>query len=351
MIDPEIREAMGMISDSAGGIVRRGDLSRIRKLRYTSPGFDRAVWQEMCDMGWPALRVPVSDGGAGLGMLPYCALVEELGRGLVPEPLVSVILATAFLKGDALARQLSGERLALAAWQEKRGSIAPEDPLALEGGKISATKIYVPLAKGADDFVVIGADGAAVVAADAPGVAMTSRETQDGGNVATVIIRSEPAEPLFVDPVPALAEASLATSAYLLGLSEAALDMTVAHLKTRVQFGKTIGNFQILQHMAVDMKLEAALTRACIEDAAARWDREGPTIDAQAAISRTRLRAARAVGKISRDAIQLHGGIGFTDEHDISLYLRKAIVASSHYGSVAAHRASYAKFKPMSEEV
>ncbi|MEO1988987.1 MAG: acyl-CoA dehydrogenase family protein [Martelella sp.] len=350
MIDVETREAMEMIRDSAGGVASREEFSRIRKLRYTNPGFERAVWREMCEMGWPAMRVAEADGGLGLGMLHYCALVEEMGRGLVPEPLVSAVLATSFLKGDALANQLSGERLALPAWQDSRGSLAPDAPLSRDGGNVSAEKLYVPFAAGADDFVVIGSDAAALVAADAPGVTVTSHETQDGGNMASVVIRSAPAKPVDADPAAPLAEASLAASAYLLGVAESALDMTVAYLKTRTQFGKAIGSFQILQHMAVDLKLEGVLLRACIEDAAARWDREGPTRAARAAVLRTRVRAVRASGKITRDAIQLHGGIGFTDEHDIGLFLRKAIVVASHYGSAEARQAGYAKLQSVSEE-
>lgn len=349
MIDPDIRESMDMIRESAGGIVGE-DLTRVRGLRYTAPGFDRAVWREICDMGWPALRVSEAEGGAGLGMLPYCALAEELGRGLLPEPLIPASLAAAFLKDEALARHLSGERLVLPAWQDSRGALGPETPLALKDGKLTATKLYVPMAAGADDFLVIGTDGAALVAADAPGVTVTAQETQDGGTLATVAFADAPAERIAIDPTPALAEATLASSAYLLGLMEAALDMTVAYLKTRVQFGKTIGTFQILQHMAVDLKLETTLTRACVEDAAERWDREGPTPANLAGVSRTRIRAARAAAKVTRDCIQLHGGIGFTDEHDIGLYLRKAMAEAGRFGSIDAHRARYATLKPVGEE-
>lgn len=351
MIDPEVRESMEMIRDSAGGIAGSGDLSRVRGLRFTEPGYDRTVWQDMCDMGWPALRVPESEGGAGLGMLPYCALAEELGRGLVPEPFISAVLATSFLKGEDLARQISGDALYLPAWQDDRASAAPLAPLDVTSGTVTCVKRYVPQAAGADAFVLIGTDAIAVVPAQAPGVTVRPEATQDGGSMATVTVRAAPADRVPTDPTPALAEACLATSAYLLGMIDAALAMTVAYLKTRVQFGKTIGNFQILQHMAVDMKLEAALTRACIENAASRWDREGATAGSAAAIARTSVRARCSAMKVTRDAVQLHGGIGYTDEHDIGLYLRKAMVVASQQGGVHAHRTIYSNLQSKREEV
>ena len=168
--------------------------------------------------------------------------------------------------------------------------------------------------------------------------------------MATVVFENAEAMAIDVNPAPALAEATLATSAYLLGLMDAALEMTVDYLKTRVQFGRTISNFQVLQHMAVDLKLETQVTRASVEDAALRWDRYGPTPETYAAVSRTKARASQAALKLTRDVIQLHGGIGFTDEHDIGLYLRKTIVTGAQFGSADCHRANYARLKPLEEE-
>lgn len=348
MIDPDILSSMEMVRESARGIVG-GDLRRVRALRYQRPGFDRANWREMCDMGWPALRLPEEKGGVGFGMLPYCALAEELGRGLVPEPLIPAALAAALLDGPALDAHLSGERLVLPAWQDHRGAVGPQAPLEIADGRVTAEKLHVPAAPGADDFLVIGPAGAVLVAADAPGVTVTPESTQDGGQVARVRFEATPGRLIDADPAPALAEAALASGAYLLGLMDAALDITVAYLKTRVQFGKIIGSFQILQHMAVDLKLECELTRASVEAAATQWDREGPTPAARAAVSRAKARAADAALKVTRDCIQLHGGIGFTDEHDIGLYLRKAMATAPQFGAAAAHRAEHLRLNPIGE--
>jgi alkylation response protein AidB-like acyl-CoA dehydrogenase len=350
MLDEDILSAIEMIRDSAQGITTPGDLTRIRKLRYQTPGFDRAVWGEICDLGWPALRIPETQGGVGLGLLASAALAEELGRGLLPEPLIPAALAAALLKDEALEQQLSGEVLVIPAWQDSRGTLAPDEPLSIKEGKLTATKLYVPMGAGADAFLVIGAGQVALVKADAPGVSVETATTQDGGNLVTVRFDNAPCEAWDADASPALAEATLATAAYCLGLMQTALKMTVAYLKDRVQFGKTIGQFQILQHMAVDMALEIEVSRASIEQAASLWDETGPTPAALAAISRAKARASSAVLKVTRDAVQLHGGIGFTDEHDIGLCLRKAMVQAASFGGAKQHRARFAQLKPLSEK-
>jgi len=352
MIDADILSSIEMIRDSARGIASQGDFSRVRRLRYTSPGFDRTVWSEMCALGWPALRLSEEKGGVGLGLLAYAALAEELGRGLVPEPIIPALLASAFLEGDALESHLTGKELIIPAWQDARGTVAPLRPLSLTDGRVTQNKLYVPMADGADAFLVVGVDQSALVKASAPGVKIETAGTQDGGNFATVRFENAPCEIIHSgDPTAALAEASLATAAYLLGVMQAATEMTVSYLKTRVQFGKPIAQFQILQHMAVDMRLEVEVSAASIEQAASQWDNEGPTPAARAAISRAKARASSAAMKVTRDAIQLHGGIGFTDEHDIGLCLRKAMVASTLFGNAKAHRSNFGQLRPLVEEV
>lgn len=337
-------EELRMIRDSAQAIVPAADLSRIRGLRFTQPGWDRSTWSEICALGWPALRLPEDKGGIGLDMPSYCVLAEELGRGLVPEPLIDASLAAALLDGDDLADQLEGDRLILPAWQECRDTIAPETRIT--GATITTRKVHVPA--GADAFLVLGPDNALLVDAHAKGVTIQTHQTQDGAAHTTVTFDSAKGRPIDAEPTNALAEATLATAAYLLGLIDAALDVTVAYLRTRTQFGKTIGSFQILQHMAVDLKLDCILTRASIEDAARRWT--GPTPTNLAAVSRAKARAAQSAMKVTRDCIQLHGGIGFTDEHDIGLYLRKALVIAPRFGSAKAHRARFADLTLIAEE-
>src|SRR5579863_9867062 len=117
-------ESLRMIRDSAAGLApRTGDLRRIRALRWVEPGFDREVWRQMCEMGWPGLMVSEDDGGSGLGVQEFCALTEVLGASLMPEPLIPAAFAAILLPGAHLGPVLSGERIVLPAWQEKPHSI------------------------------------------------------------------------------------------------------------------------------------------------------------------------------------------------------------------------------------
>ncbi|MBU8542433.1 MULTISPECIES: acyl-CoA dehydrogenase family protein [Roseomonadaceae] len=329
-----------MIRDSAAAIAPRGaDLSRVRALRFTRPGFDPAVWREMGEMGWIGLRVAEDAGGIGLGMAEYVALAEEMGRELVPEPLVQGILAAALLEGcgDAagLAALLEGKALPLTAWQETPDTlVAP--------GSAQAPRLFLPMAAGASGFLLpVRKDGGMALhaAEGTPEIV----ETQDGGHYGT--LRPEQGARLGTLPAGlldrALDEAALATAAMLLGVMEGAFAMTLDYLRTRQQFGKPIGSFQALQHRAVDLKIQIALTRASVEAAAATLD-AGATEDARrAAVSRAKHRAAEAALLVTREAVQMHGAIGYTDEYDVGLYLRKAMVLAHQFGSPSLHRRRY----------
>jgi alkylation response protein AidB-like acyl-CoA dehydrogenase len=189
-----------------------------------------------------------------------------------------------------------------------------------------------------------------LVAADAAGVTLTLERTQDGGNFGTLTLENAACTPLHGDMAAALEEASLATGAYLLGVMDRAFAMTLDYMKTRQQFGKAIGSFQALQHRAADLKIQVALTRASVEAAAVTLDTSQHPALRQAAVSRAKARAGEAGMLVTRQCIQLHGGIGYTDEADVGLFLRKAMVLSSLHGGAALHRARYAEVAPDDDE-
>ncbi|HKA81700.1 MAG TPA: acyl-CoA dehydrogenase family protein [Xanthobacteraceae bacterium] len=337
----EQTERIRMIRDSAGAIAMPDDLKRIRALRYREPGFDRAVWRQMCELGWTALRVPEAAGGSGLGMREYCALAEECGASLLPEPLISCSFAARVLAGAELARLIAGDMIIIPAWQERANSLALHGDTTLRDGRLSGRKVFVPMALGADAFLVSTDRGLALVAADA--VLLKIDRTQDGGHYGTLTFHDAPAKAVAGDLTEAIEEATLATSAYLLGVMERAFAITLTYLKTRQQFGKPIGSFQALAHRAADLKIQVALTRASVEAAAATLDTSSVTALRRAAVSRAKARASDAAMRITREAIQMHGGIGYTDEYDVGLYLRKAMVLANLFGSATLHRARYAE--------
>jgi alkylation response protein AidB-like acyl-CoA dehydrogenase len=345
MMDP--LEHIRMLKDSAAGIApRKGDLKRIRALRFTEPGFDRAMWRKMCDMGWLGLRVPEDAGGSGLGVRELCSLAEELGAGLVPEPLIPAAMAAVLLPADYLSDVLSGERIVLPAWQEQPNSLAMTGATELREARLNGRKLFVPMAAGADAFLVTVPGGLALVERDAPGVHIELHETQDGGNYGTLIFDNAPAEPIEGDATDALEQTIMATAAYLFGLMDRAFAITLDYIKTREQFGRKIGSFQALQHRAADMQIQLSLTRAVVKSAAMVVDRARQREERQAAVSRAKIRASDAAMTVTRACIQLHGGVGYTDAYDIGLFLRKAMVLVPLYGGPSVHRARFRRVAP-----
>jgi alkylation response protein AidB-like acyl-CoA dehydrogenase len=343
-------EGIRMIRDSAAALAPRGDCRRVRALRFQLPGFDRGVWTQMCDMGWAGLRVPEAAGGSGLGAAELCALCEELGAALVPEPVIAAITAAQLLGGRELDEHIVGRRLYVPAWQERAGSLEFAGGEAkLRGGRLSGHKVFVPMAAGAEAFIVTTPDGVGIVPAAAEGLQLTVEQAQDGThygalNLASVAATAVPIERQRL--VDAFDGAALATAAYLLGVAEQAFAMTLEYLRTRKQFGQAIGSFQALQHRAVDLRVQLALTRVSVDAAAAAVDGEAPEALRQAAVSRAKARAADASLLVTRQAVQLHGAIGYTDEYDVGLFLRKAMTLANLYGSAAQHRARYARLAP-----
>jgi alkylation response protein AidB-like acyl-CoA dehydrogenase len=345
-------ESLRMIRDSAAGIApRTGDFRRIRALRFAEPGFDRSVFREMCQMGWLGLMIPEDSGGSGLGVSEFCALSEELGASLIPEPLIAAAMAARLLPESHLADVLSGDRIVLPAWQEKPHSL---DPAAggtiVANGRITGKKLFVGMAAGADAFLVTTPGGLALVERSAAGVHLDLTQTQDGGNAGTLTLDNTPAQIVPGDASDALEAAIMATSAYLLGVMDRVFGITLEYLKTREQFGRKIGSFQALQHRSADLKIQIALTRATVEAAAATLDSATDLAVRKAAVSRAKARASDAASLVTRGCIQLHGGIGYTDAADPGLFLRKMMVLAPSFGSAALHRARFRDLAPEADD-
>ena len=344
-VETDRRESIRMIRESAAGLApRHGDFTRIRALRYVDPGYDPAVWQAMGEQGWIGLRVPEACGGFGLGMAEACALAEEVGQALMPEPLVAAALSARLLAAmddnSLLPALLEGRSLVLTAWQEAPDSL--EAP-----GTLGAARLFLPQAAGAETLLVpvMESGTLALYAVPAAASALRLQRTQDGGNLGTLEPDLTDARRLHGDMghmfALALEETALCTAASLLGLMERAFTMTLDYLRTRQQFGKPLGSFQALQHRAADLRIQITLSRASVEGAARTLDAgAGPDVT-RAAVSRAKARAAEAAMLVTREAVQMHGAVGYTDEHDVGLFLRKAMVLANAYGSAALHRARF----------
>lgn len=335
------------IRDSAAAIVRPGSYARIRALRYTPPGWDPATLRQMGELGWIGLRLPEDAGGSGLGLQEQGALLEALGRGLVPEPLIEASATATVLAAAAdtalLPAILSGETLIPLAWQEANDTLdapgTPNTPRRLHALPQAGAPALIPLSQ-----------GTRLALLEAPIHHPTLLTQQDGTHAATFAPDLANARLVHPDIGPAIEaaieEAALGTAFYLLGLAEQAFAITVDHLRTREQFGRRLGSFQALQHRAADLRIALTLTRASTEAAAAALDlgAQGPA--RTAAVSRAKARAAETALLVTTESIQLHGAIGYTDEHDIGLFLRKAMVLANRYGSPRLHRRRYAAARP-----
>lgn len=345
-------ESIEMIRDSARGLLG-SDMARVRKLRFTEPGFDPALLRQMGEAGWIGLAVSEDAGGTGLGMAEMVALTEEIGRACAPEPLVGCALSAHLLAAagetELLAQLLAGEAVVLTAWQDRANTLAPATGA-------DGARSFVPMAAGATHILwpVAEAGRTALHVLTREQVSITTEATQDGGHLGTVVPNAftghGPGAHIADDVGAALAEgldrAALATAAALLGGMEAAFAMTLDYLRTRQQFGKIIGTFQALQHKAADAKMQIAMTRAAVEQAAAALD-EGA---ASSVVSRAKARASEAAMLVQQACVQLHGGIGYTDDYDVGLHMRRAMVLAPAFGGAALHRRRFMDLTPELED-
>ena len=371
MTTPNDNSHAALLAQSVGDFVQRGaDLPRVRALAQTHAEFDAAQWRQLADLGWLGVLAPESCGGLGLGLAEAAIVAEGLGRALTPEPYTAVaVLAARVLEGavatplrdELLSGLAGGERVPVVAWQEQ-----PDDFSGLqlataatpfEGGfRVSGNKQFVIGAAGADGYIVTAQAAAGLqllwIPRDAAGCTTGFLPLADGRSYGAVTLRDVvvPREHVLASGKAArgaldraLDHAATIASAELVGVMKRAHEMSLDYMKTRVQFGKAIGSFQALQHRAVDLYIQQELADAVLRDAVAQLD-AGPDDAARAlAASRAKSRCADAALAITRAAIQFHGAIGFTEDCDVGLYVKRAMTVAAWLGNGRAHRLRYAR--------
>ncbi|MGB6537018.1 MAG: acyl-CoA dehydrogenase family protein [Xanthobacteraceae bacterium] len=348
-----------LLRDSAAKFAAAAGPKLARGLRERDPGLAPEKLRQAADLGWLGILVPTSADGLGLGLTELALVLEQAGRGLVREPIgLAAIAAAALAQGRAphpmLKRTLAGAALVVPALQENAQGgdlLKPHTRSQMANGsfRLTGTKRFV-CADDADGFLVSadGPEGPALyyVARDGPGSRLSPFETVDGRQLSTLALEDTPAD--LVPPrqssrsaVEALTDLTLfALSAELLGVMEKAQEMTFDYLRIRKQFGKPIGSFQALQHKAVDIYIRVETTRSLLYQIAANNDPY--RIDPGQAVA-AKAKASENALFVTEACIQLHGAIGFTDEHDIGLYLKRAMLLSSLCGNAAVQRRSYVK--------
>ncbi len=374
---------MALILNSEAQLVRDSALEffadkspvlMLRKLRDSADadGFSRALWREMADLGWTGFLVPEAHGGSEFGMVGLGQVLEAAGRTLAATPLISTALIAASaidLAGNETQKQtyfpglVGGDTIFALALEEK----AHHNPSHIEttakrdgdGWVLNGAKRFVLDGHVADQLIVVArTSGAAddrdgitlfMVPADAAGVSRARSSMIDSRNAARVTLNDVRvgagavlgrvdggADPL--DKVLDRARAGLA--AEMLGSSSEAFERTVQYLKDRKQFGVAIGSFQALKHRAAQMFCEVEVTRSAVIGALAALDDNAN--DASLLVSLAKAKASDTAYLTGNEGIQMHGGIGMTDEHEIGFFMKRARVAQATFGDAAFHRDRYA---------
>jgi len=348
----------------------RSPVSALRRVRDAGGylGFDAAQWREMVEMGWAGVVIPEAYGGSDFGYRGLGLILEETGRTLTASPLLACALtATALMLGGSDAQKdrwlpkiAAGEVVGALAIDE--GAHHGPDQTALTatntggGYVLTGAKTFVMEGMAADLLVVaaraagrpgeIAGTSLFLVAADAPGVSRTPLKLADARGYAQLAFDKVEVES---DALLAgghhtleqtLDRARAGLSAEMLGAASQAFEVTLDYLKTRRQFGQLIGSFQALQHRAAKMYAELELSRSAVEAALIAIDddaRKAPEL-----VSLAKARIGETLHLISDEMVQMHGGIGMTDEHDAGLYLKRARVAEAAFGGQTYHRDRYA---------
>ncbi len=371
-----LTEEQSMLKDQAvAWITEQSPVQKFRQMRDSGAplGFTPTTWQAMVEMGWTGILIPEQYGGSNLGYLTFGVVLEQLGRQLTASPLFASALVgtSAVLLGGSDAHKQAllpkvvdgSEILTLAVDEGPRHApttIALEAKKTGEGFTLHGSKAFVVEGMAATTFIVAartsgmpGSGGGItllLVPADATGLSRERLGTVDSRGYANVRFDGVqvPASAVLgqvndgaglLDAVLDRARAGL--GAEMLGTAAQAFDMTLDYLKTREQFGRVIGSFQALGHRAAGLFGNMELARSCVEAALSAIDENAANVPELCALSKCRI--GDFLHEMSNQLIQIHGGIGMTDEFDAGFYLKRARVLEALYGNQAFHRDRYAR--------
>lgn len=319
-------------------------------------GFDRTAYGELAELGLAGLYISEDDGGLGMGPVEGMVVMEELGRGIVLEPLAQTLVTSgvigaygsADVKAAWLPKIASGEALVVLAQQE-RGSRYRLDACKAtatqtgSGWTVSGAKSVVPAGDQADAFLVPAMNGGTIalfiVERSASGVNTQGYGTQDGGRAAEVTLQNAPATLVTGDGLAALEHAVdigiAAACAEAVGVMDKTVAVTAEYLNTRKQFGVAIASFQALRHRMADMKMQLELARSMSYYASLKLN--APADERRRAMARAKVQLGQSMRFVGQQAVQLHGGIGVTDEYIVSHYFKKLTQLEMAFGDTLHH--------------
>jgi alkylation response protein AidB-like acyl-CoA dehydrogenase len=373
-----LTEEQSMLRDSARGLIGdKAPVAHLRSLRDSkdATGFSRDLWKAFAEMGFSGLLVPENFGGSGLGCVEAGVVMEEIGRTLMPSPFLStaVLAVSALSRGGSEAQKSAhlpkisdGSLLAALAIDEG----AKHRPLQINlqavrsgnGFKLNGAKALVVDGHAADLLIVAGRTGGAagerngltlfLVDPKARGVAIERTVMVDAHNAARIEFANVEVDADHVlgevDQGGALLDGVLnigrgAVASEMVGLSEEVFGRTVTYLKERKQFGKPIGEFQALQHRAAQLYIDIEITRAAVLKALQTLD--GDFERAGAAVAVAKARAGTTATLAVQEGMQMHGGMGMTDQFDIGFFMKRARVCQELFGDSNYHADQLARMK------
>ncbi len=375
-----LNEEQTMLKDSAKDFcTSSAPISQLRELRDSdSPdGFDKATWKAMVELGWAAIPWAEEHGGLAFGYKGLGVVTEETGRTLAASPLyASVWLGGTVLdiggtdaqKSELLPQVASGEVLLALALEEGHRhapyQIATTAEASGDGFVLNGKKTFVLDGHVADKLVVVArTSGAAgersglslfVVDGDADGVTRIRTKMADSRNAANIelkdvrlggdaLIGAADAGADVLDP--ALDIGRIGIAAEMLGSLQECFERTVEYLKERKQFGVPIGSFQALKHRAANMFCEIELSKSCVLESLTALDEGRDAEEIAKLASLTKAKVGETFNLVSREGIQMHGGIGMTDEFDIGFFIKRAAVTEQTLGDVNFHRNRYGELE------
>jgi len=333
-------DEQGMIAETVQAFFRENATSEKTRAAMEGDGVDRELWTSFCtELGLAGIGLPEEFGGAGLGMVEFAIVAEAAGAQVAALPLLGLATAAQAIaaggsdaqKAEWLPKLVSGEAIAAAQGIHT---------LDVAGNVLSGDVKYVPHGAVADVFVFIRKDGAWLVRRDMPGVSVAGHTTMDQTRpLATVSLADVEAEPL-ADAQAARdalhAGGWICLAAEALGGAQEALDRTVAYSKERVQFGRLIGSFQAYKHRLADMMIDIEQARSAVYWAACAVDEASD--EAPLALHAAKSFCGDTYFMCAGNMIQLHGGIGFTWEHDAHLFFKRARSILTMLGNGDWHR-------------
>ncbi|WP_010463453.1 acyl-CoA dehydrogenase family protein [Acidovorax radicis] len=355
-MDFDFSDDQEQLRDAVRKWVDKGYTFERRRAAVAAGGFDRAAWGELAELGLTALTVPEAHDGMGQGAIDAMVVAEELGRGMVLEPIAQAFIASSVLshyapahvQGAWLPRVASGEALVVLAYQERKARYRldvceAKAASAPAGYAVKATKSIVAAGDQADAFIVPalldGKIALFLVERSAAGVTTRGYVTQDGSRAAEVQLANAPATLITSDGLAALELAVdtgiAATCAEAVGVMDKTVALTVEYMNQRKQFGVFIASFQALRHRVADMKMQLELARSMSYYASLKLG--APAAERRAAMARAKVQLGQSMRYVGQQSVQLHGGIGVTDEYIGSHYFKKLTQLEVTFGDTLHH--------------